>query len=115
MHFKPSTWHACLWKIVFPLLDNVKVGSAKSNDQGAKKDYIPIVVHHSRNTAEKQWDETRVLSFSGAAKVFHEYFGVLMTLDGFKRAWLLLLEFFEEFSLNCGQEVIVASIERYKK
>ena len=54
-----------------------------------------------------------MLSFSGAAKVFHEYFGVLMTLDGFKRAWLLLLEFFEEFSLNCGQEVIVASIDRF--
>ena len=115
MHFKPTTWHACLWKIIFPLLENVKVGSAKSNDQGAKKDHIPIVVHHSRNTAEKQWDETRVLAFSGAAKVFHEYFATLMVLDGFKASWLLLLEFFEEFALNCGQEVVVASIESLKE
>jgi len=34
---------------------------------------------------------------------------MLMTLDDFQRAWLLLLEFFEDFAQNHGQEVAMAS------
>jgi len=76
-------------------------------------DNIPIRIDRTRNTREKQWDETRVIAITGVAKVFHEHFSVLINVDGFKKAWLLLLQIFEEFVLNCNEEVVMASIQRF--
>ncbi|KAH9363345.1 hypothetical protein HPB48_006451 [Haemaphysalis longicornis] len=67
---RQETWQAVLWQVLFPLLDRVRTlsGSAsteKVNDMGGN-----ILIHHSRNTAQKQWAETQV-SLS-ALKSFQE-------------------------------------------
>jgi hypothetical protein len=53
------TWQAVLWQVLFPLLDKVRsLSSSASNekvDPGGN-----ILIHHSRNTAQKQWAETQV-------------------------------------------------------
>ena len=72
-----------------PLLcvsDRVKAEAIASVDQ--KMD-VPkhVMVHHSRNTVEKQWDETRVLVVSGISDTFAKFFVTLSTLDEFQAAW----------------------------
>lgn len=70
--FELATWQVVLWKVLFPLLDNVKEGAkthhserlAKSQGREAAKGAQNIILHHSRNTSEKQWDETRVIAFT---------------------------------------------------
>lgn len=53
------TWQPVLWQVLFPLLDKVRgLSGAASNekvDTGGN-----ILIHHSRNTAQKQWAETQV-------------------------------------------------------
>lgn len=46
-------------QVLFPLLDNVKKLSGQASD--AKVDTSgSMLIHHSRNTAQKQWAETQV-------------------------------------------------------
>ena len=70
-------------------------------------------MHHSRDTAEKQWDETRVLSLNGVARVFNTRRQLLASLDEFPRAWALLLEFIEASALSKSAEVSLAALKSF--
>ena len=71
-----------------------------------------MMVHHSRNTAEKQWDETRIIAFQGVARTFQRHFAAFLGIEDAKRAWLLLLEQFEDYTLQFSQEVVGALMQR---
>ena len=45
-----------------------KSGGGEGQGGGSKGN---ILIHHSRDTAEKQWAETRVLTLAGVARVFN--------------------------------------------
>ncbi|KAL3199495.1 hypothetical protein MRX96_043889 [Rhipicephalus microplus] len=124
---RQETWQAVLWQstsahIVLlscrccsPLLDRVRTlsGSAsteKVNDMGGN-----ILIHHSRNTAQKQWAETQVLTLSGVARVFHVKREVLHTLGDFPRAWALLLEFIENSALSKNNEVSLSALKSFQE
>lgn len=72
-----------------------------------------ILMHHSRDTAEKQWDETRVLSMNGVARVFNTRRQLLASLEEFPRAWALLLEFIEAAALSKSAEVSLAALKSF--
>lgn len=64
----PPTWQAVLWQVLFPLLDKVrKLSSSASSEKVDTSGNI--LIHHSRNTAQKQWAETQVLTLSGVSRV----------------------------------------------
>jgi hypothetical protein len=56
-----KTWKSVLWTVLFPLLDRVRSlsGSASSdkitNSKLMGSGNSNIIIHHSRNTAQKQW------------------------------------------------------------
>ena len=58
--------------MLFPLLEEVKCLSSTAPDESLERaeSNTPILVHHSRNTACKQWAETQVGTISGVARVF---------------------------------------------
>ena len=47
-----------------------------------------IMIHHSRNTAQKQWAETKVLTISGVVRVFNTKRKLLKTMDDYSKAGL---------------------------
>ena len=65
--------------MLFPLLDRVKRLSGQASDRredgGSSRSGASgggnILMHHSRDTAEKQWAETRFLTLAGVARVFN--------------------------------------------
>ena len=65
--------------MLFPLLDRVKRLSGQASDRredgsGSRSGTSGsgnILMHHSRDTAEKQWAETRFLTLAGVARVFN--------------------------------------------
>ncbi|KAI9159566.1 Endocytosis and vacuole integrity protein [Blastocladiella emersonii ATCC 22665] len=64
----PEQWDTCICDIVLPLLDatlhcNTAAPAPAASSAG-------LVMHHSRDTAEKQWDETRVLAIQGLGALF---------------------------------------------
>ena len=56
-----QTWKSVLWNVLFPLLERVKSlsGTASSDKITDSKSMgsggSAIIIHHSRNTAQKQW------------------------------------------------------------
>jgi ABC-type transporter Mla MlaB component len=64
----PPTWQAVLWQVLFPLLDKVRTLSSCASSEKVDTSGN-ILIHHSRNTAQKQWAETQVLTLSGVSKV----------------------------------------------
>lgn len=108
------TWQAVLWQVLFPLLD--KVRSFSSSASSEKVDTTGnILIHHSRNTAQKQWAETQVLTLSGVSRVFNTKRQMLQSLGDFARAWSLLLEFIENAALSKSNEVSLAALKSFQE
>lgn len=110
----PPTWQAVLWQVLFPLLDKVRQlsGTASSEKVDTSGN---ILIHHSRNTAQKQWAETQVLTLSGVARVFNTKRALLQQLGDFARAWSLLLEFIENAALSKSNEVSLAALKSFQE
>jgi hypothetical protein len=122
---KTQTWHTCIWKVLFPLLDSVKLASERAvkamqqqqlNGSAEKvsspqKEFNGFMVHHSRNTVDKQWDETKVLVLNGISGIFKNFIYMLVNLDDFEQAWGLLLSHLQDSCLNSSHEVAIASIK----
>jgi hypothetical protein len=69
-----------------------------------------MLIHHSRNTAQKQWDETIVLVLGGIARLLRSFFPFLQQLSKFSSGWVLLLDFVKNGILNGSKEVALAAI-----
>ncbi|KAG1571611.1 hypothetical protein G6F50_004463 [Rhizopus delemar] len=115
-------WNACIWKVLFPLLDSIKMSSiraskmshSKANSPNTERDNSGFMLHHSRDTADKQWDETKVLILTGLSSIFHDFLKDLYQLEHFSRAFTLLLAHLEDSCLRSSQEVSLASIKSLK-
>ena len=123
-------WSACIWEVLFPLLDAIKMSAirairmmqqqeqeAKSLSSSSKdqdRDASGFMLHHSRDTADKQWDETKVLVLTGLSNIFRDFLTKLYVLPKFERAWSLLLAHLEDSCLRSSQEVSLASIKSFQ-
>ncbi|XP_041983537.1 protein MON2 homolog isoform X2 [Aricia agestis] len=109
---KPA-WRALL-NVLFPMLDQVQkqsnIASSEKVDTGEH-----ILIHHTRNTAQKQWAETQVLTLSGVSRVFHSRFQLLMTIGDFNRSWAALLDYITDFALRRSHEVSVAALKSFQE
>jgi C-terminal region of Mon2 protein len=47
---------------------------------------VTMLVHHSRNSAQKQWDETLVLALSGMARLLRAHMPTFVGMDAFAQA-----------------------------
>ncbi|CAH0562136.1 unnamed protein product [Brassicogethes aeneus] len=111
---RQSTWQAILWQVLFPLLDKVRNLSSSASTDKVDSDGV-IMIHHTRNTAQKQWAETQVLTLSGVAKVFNTKRQLLQALGDFPRAWSILLEFIENAALSKNNEVSIAALKAFQE
>ncbi|KAJ7563609.1 hypothetical protein O6H91_03G117100 [Diphasiastrum complanatum] len=111
-------WKHCLWNLIFPLLDTVRhLAANSSKDEWTGKELgvqrgkpVHMLVHHSRNTAQKQWDETLVLVLNGMSRLLKLYFNFFQTLENFKTGWDSLLRFIQESVIYGSKEVALAAI-----
>ncbi|VAH64546.1 unnamed protein product [Triticum turgidum subsp. durum] len=113
-----SMWEDCLWIYVFPMLEHVShLASTSSKDEWHGKELgtragkaVHMLIHHSRNTAQKQWDETIVLLLGGIARLLRSFFPLLQQLSKFSSGWAILLAFLKNSILNGSKEVALAAI-----
>ncbi|KAK4768270.1 hypothetical protein SAY87_003411 [Trapa incisa] len=113
-----TMWEDCLWNYVFPMLDLAShMAATSSKDEWRGKELgtmggkaIHMLIHHSRNTAQKQWDETLVLVFGGIARLLRSFFPFLQTLKDFWKGWESLLSVVKDSTLNGSKEVALAAI-----
>ncbi|XP_014513361.1 protein MON2 homolog isoform X1 [Vigna radiata var. radiata] len=113
-----SLWEDCLWNYVFPTLDRAShMAATSSKDEWQGKELgtrggkaVHMLIHHSRNTAQKQWDETLVLVFGGIARILRMFFPFFTSLSNFWSGWESLLQCVENSILNGSKEVALAAI-----
>ncbi|XP_019452228.1 PREDICTED: protein MON2 homolog isoform X2 [Lupinus angustifolius] len=111
-------WENCLWNYVFPTLDRAShMAATSSKDEWQGKELgtqqgkaVHMLIHHSRNTAQKQWDETLVLVLGGIARILRLFFPFFKSLCNFWSGWESLLQFVENSILNGSKEVALAAI-----
>lgn len=109
-------WSRCLSDLILPLLKSVYFISVTSSSEESealelgkeKGRSVRMLVHHSRNTERKQWDETLVLALNGITKIFKGYLPMLINLDTFYEAWKHVLNISER-SLARGTKEVASS------
>eukprot|EP00731_Ephydatia_muelleri_P000653 Em0001g653a len=75
-----------------------------------------LLIHHSRDTARKQWAKTEVLTLNGVARLFQTRWSTLVELEGFNKAWGTLLEFIKSCAQSLSTELALnALLERCKE
>ena len=82
----------------------------QTNEGGSTR----ILIHHSRDTEQKQWAETQKMALAGVARVFQERRAMLCNLDGFVRAWTCLLDVIYNCALYPIPEVSLAALMSFQ-
>jgi hypothetical protein len=75
----------CFHQVLFPLLADVQRLSSQASNVKDEATTGNILIHHSRDTAEKQWAETRVLTLAGVARTFNSKRQFLQPIGEFER------------------------------
>lgn len=112
-------WKSCIQKVIIPILHQVhdQAKNAETN-QGEtdgmsglnpSKSMKKMYVHHSRDTAAKQWSETRKLIIEGFSRVLTEHHSILSQLDSFKVLCKELIIFYENSVKTESAEIAQAT------
>ncbi|KAG9335215.1 hypothetical protein JZ751_005570 [Albula glossodonta] len=112
---QPATWHTVVWKVLFVLLDCVRKSSTTADKEKIESGGGNILIHHSRDTAEKQWAETWVLSLAGVARIFNTRRYLLQSLGDFFKAWEVLLDHIQSAALSKNNEVSLAALKSFQE
>ncbi|MGH0162008.1 UNVERIFIED_CONTAM: hypothetical protein FKN15_042277 [Acipenser sinensis] len=110
-----ATWHTVVWKVLFHLLDRVRKSSTTADKEKIESGGGNILIHHSRDTAEKQWAETWVLSLAGVARIFNTRRYLLQSLGDFFKAWEVLLGHIQSAALSKNNEVSLAALKSFQE
>jgi hypothetical protein len=109
-------WLALVWRVLFPLLEQVRHLTSTASRERDKHPHNPnFLMHHSRDTAEKQWAETSVLTLAGVTRVFNAKLPVLVKLSNgeFHRMWLFLLQIVQSLALSRNAEIAQSALRGF--
>lgn len=123
-------WQSIIWQVLFPLLARVRdLSNAASDDKitdvpkfmgisgvGVNSSTGSILLHHSRNTAQKQWSETQVLTLSGIARIFSlKKDHLALKMADFEKSWILLLDYLENYAKSKNPEVSIYTLKCFQE
>uniref|UniRef100_A0A8C6VTW5 Protein MON2 homolog n=1 Tax=Nothobranchius furzeri TaxID=105023 RepID=A0A8C6VTW5_NOTFU len=106
------TWHIVVWKVC---LSSVLSFPATADKEKIESGGGNILIHHSRDTAEKQWAETWVLTLAGVARIFNTRRYLLQQLGDFFEAWEVLLNHIQSAALSKNNEVSLAALKSFQE
>lgn len=109
-------WKDLIWTVLFPLLEQVRhFTNTASRERDKMANQPNFLMHHSRDTAEKQWAETSVLTLSGVTRVFNSKYSMLIKLsnDEFDKMWTFLLNIIENLALSKNSEISISSLRGF--
>eukprot|EP00164_Ancoracysta_twista_P007277 GFYU01010299.1.p1 GENE.GFYU01010299.1~~GFYU01010299.1.p1 ORF type:complete len:1193 (-),score=343.40 GFYU01010299.1:31-3609(-) len=118
VYLDKSGWLNCLWRILLPLLASVESAAEAASDQEVNHEIgkekgkaVMMLVHHSRDTASKQWDETKVLALNCVGRVWKTFFVQLCEASGFDAAWVGYLTYVTKSITNPNKDVAMSGIQ----
>ncbi|KAJ5072972.1 protein mon2 [Anaeramoeba ignava] len=120
-HLDSSGWETATWQILFPMLASIKTENtiAKTQNKQIEQELgrnnvtgerVILLVHHSRNTIQKQWSGTLAVALRGTIHCFIDFVDVLSKIPSFQKAWKELIDFVEAAALDSNQDVCLTGI-----
>jgi hypothetical protein len=100
----PDLWHSCLDEVIIPLLTSALETSSSDSTSDRSTTSQSIMLHHTRDTFAKQWDETRVLAVQGLGILVGEYAGSI-GIEHFTR----LMNLMTRYATDAALEVRIAA------
>ena len=102
------SWDRLVHCTLLPLLSKIiaRAKAASSDELVAKKlgteggRDVHMMLHHSRDTEAKQWDETWVLGLESICRLFRAFLPQILLRRSFDRGWKSLLSLLQQ-SLLC--------------
>jgi hypothetical protein len=121
--FQRQTLRSSFDQIMYPLMEMVMgpcpeiatgevVQKGEETDVQGDKD-IRLSVHHSKESLQKQWEETQVLVVSGIAKIFEEYMVQLIDFEDILDPWSVYMALVASLIRSGCKEVIAGTMEAY--
>ncbi|KAJ1371409.1 hypothetical protein KIN20_033360 [Parelaphostrongylus tenuis] len=107
-----TTWNHMIWQIIMPLLDRVRVQTRSASTERASG---TLLMHHSRDTQQKQWTETCIHTLSAASKIFITQRKALLALEDFGSAWEALLSYLEWAACYQNAELSLSAIKNFQE
>ncbi|KAK6055709.1 hypothetical protein COOONC_06791 [Cooperia oncophora] len=95
-----------------PLLDRVRVQTRSASTERASG---ALLMHHSRDTQQKQWTETCIHTLSAASKIFVAQRKALLALEDFGSAWEALLSYLEWASCYHNAELSLSALKSFQE
>ena len=75
---------------------------------------IQMLVHHSRNSARKQWDETETLALSGVGRLLRAHFDAVAKFDGFDKRFEWYLQWVTQSVAQGSRRYLARRSNRYR-
>ncbi|CAI5447431.1 unnamed protein product [Caenorhabditis angaria] len=110
----PESWNRKIWHILIPLLDKVRA-NLKSASTEKIGESATIIMHHSRDTEQKQWIETCILTIGAITKIFNSQRANLTQLADFAAIWEAYLSYLEWAGCYENAELSLAAIRAYQE
>ncbi|CAF0783766.1 unnamed protein product [Adineta steineri] len=117
-----GAWSILIWQVLFPLFEQVEqffYTASKEREQLQQQQLSKssggqdILMHHSRDTPEKQWAETYVMILAGVTRTVQVKKDFLAKLDDFPRVWNVLLTNIEKSALAKNPEIALAALKSF--
>ncbi|KAL4423762.1 hypothetical protein ABPG75_001063 [Micractinium tetrahymenae] len=113
-----ALWEQCLWEMLFPLLNHAYLMSATASRDEAESmvlgqsrgKEVRMMVHHSRNSEQKQWDETVVIALGGMARLLRAHLPAIVGMDRVAAGWEEMMVVVESSMAGGRKEVALAAI-----
>ncbi|CAF4729762.1 unnamed protein product, partial [Rotaria magnacalcarata] len=119
-----GAWSILIWQVLFPLFEHVEqffYTASKEREQMQQQQLSKssggqeILMHHSRDTPEKQWAETYVMILAGVTRTVQVKKDFLAKLDDFPRVWSVLLTNIEKSALAKNPEIALAALKSFNE
>ncbi|GLD97228.1 hypothetical protein PINS_up005911 [Pythium insidiosum] len=112
VYFELTEWQLFVNDTVLPLAAKLHQGRELLSSNGISEGKSGIKMHHSRDSAQKQWDESRVLMLSGISRVLQTNCQTLLAHQAwFAQVWKELLQ---HVALNStrsmSKDVVLAAV-----
>ena len=108
------SWDSVMWQVLFPLLEAVETSWTSASSEKVECSNA-LLIHHSRNTEQKQWAETQVLVLNGIAKIFSLKRSSLLQIHDYPKAWFFFLQFMQKGATSFNEEVSLAALKSFQE
>ena len=111
-----QTWDACLWTVLFPLLDNINSASQRNLHAAVSPPSIDTAKVDASEVSSKQWDDTQILALNSICTLFADFLASsIMQTSRYDEAWRNLSQQLQKGLLQAHASVATACMKALER